>query len=62
MKKKYLLFTGVAVISVCWLTFAWVNPVHSGAPEEQTLVIVKATTDFLQSLSEAQRNKILFSF
>ncbi|HSZ86711.1 MAG TPA: hypothetical protein VK787_11825 [Puia sp.] len=47
MKKKYLLFTGVAVTSMCWLIFAWVNPVHSGAPEEQTRVIVKAATDFL---------------
>jgi hypothetical protein len=63
MKKNYILFAGLAVAGLYCISLAWIKPKHSGnTPAEQTRIIVKATTSFLNSLSEAQRAKILFAF
>ncbi|HLY70865.1 MAG TPA: DUF3500 domain-containing protein [Puia sp.] len=63
MKKKYILFAGVSFAGLCCLCFAWIRPINSGSTSgEQTHVIVKAATAFLNSLSEEQRAKVLFAF
>ncbi|HSZ86710.1 MAG TPA: DUF3500 domain-containing protein [Puia sp.] len=62
MKRNYILFAGIAFAGLYCICFAWIKPIHQGTPEEQTRLIVKATNDFLQSLNEGQRAKILFAF